>query len=343
MRTRLLFFSCFLTILAACGQGSPTAVRDSTGAANPLPPLASNVRSHSLPSDLLFVPLENGTIDIYPLKQPNKSGPVAQITGLTAFQDGMIVDANGNLFVANNGAFGNDDYVMEFAPPYTSPPMILNTVWMNEIFFPISVAVDARGTLYVSNCGDYCSEAPAVFVYPPGSTSPTNAITSKSFNSLAGLGFDTKGNLYAVNWNDQTFAVDVFKMRAGTTTFRPLRLRGLQTGDGGNGVSLDASGNIYVAGNSSGSNYVLEYRPGERNAFHMIDSLPFLTEPTQLQVGPDGKLYVPVACSTPPCPYVYGYRPGASRAFEKIGSSPNITYTFGVATAPNLALQGSHR
>jgi hypothetical protein len=285
--------------------------------------------------------LENGTIDIYPLKHAEKKGPIAQITGLTAFQDGMVVDASGNLFVVNNGPFGNDDYVMEFAPPYNSAPTIVNTVWMSQVFYPVGDAVDASGNLYVSNCGDYCSESPAVFVYPPGATSPTNAITSSQFNSLAGLALDAHGNLYVVGWNDQTFAVDVFEMPAGSSKFQPLHLHGLVTGSGGNGVTFNGAGDAYVSAISSGSNYVLEYKPGKRNAFFIIDSLPFLDEPTQLQVGPDGNLYVPVSCGVPPCPYVYGFKPRAKKAFEAIGSAPSTNYTFAVGVAPNPALQGS--
>lgn len=343
MGIRLLFFLGMLAILAACSQGSAIPPSTSPAGSSVLRSVHANARARTLPSQLLFVPLENGTIDIYPLKRPNKTGPVAEITGLTAIQDGMVVDANGNLFVANNGAFGNDDYVMEFAPPYTSPPAILNTVWMNQIFIPIDVAVDGHGTLYVSNCGDYCFETPAVFVYPPGATSPTQAITSNAFNSLAGLGLDRKGNLYVVGWNDQTFGMDVFRMKAGSTTFHPLHLHGLVTGNGGNGVSLDASGDIYVAANGSGSNYILEYKPGMHDAFHMIDTLPFTTEPTELQIGPDRNLYVAVACSSMPCPLVYGYRPGAIHAFEKVGSVQHVSYTFGLTTAPNFALQGGTR
>ena len=255
-----LAVTCTLVLASAC-SGPPANSGFPTNA-SALPPAARGSHSGSLPSQLLFVPTEQGSINVYPLQDPNSSGPITQITGLTGGQQHMVVDANNDLFVVNNGASAGDDFVSEYAPPYTSPPAILNTVWMGEIFFPIGVAVDADGTVYVSDCGGYCLETPAVFVYPPGATSPSKALTSSKFSSLAGLAIDPHGDLYVVNWNATTFAVDVFKMRAGSTTFRPMRLLGLDTGNGGNGLSFDASGNLYVAATSSGANYILEYKPG---------------------------------------------------------------------------------
>lgn len=337
------------TILLAAAIAGPSACGApslSGGPANQASvlPSAHVVRhSRSLPAKLLFVPTETGSIDIYPLEKPNKTGPIAEITGLTAFQDGMVVDKSGNLFVVNNGSFGNDDYVSEYAPPYSGTPTILNTVWQNETFFPTGVAVDSKGTVYVSDCGAYCNETPAIYVYAAGSASPSSEITSAAFNGLAGLAIDSKNNLYAAGWSDQTFGADVFEVRAGSTKPRALHLQGLNTGSGGNGVSLDAAGDLYVSATSSGSAYVLEYRPGVRYAFRMIDSMPSLDQPLQLQVGPDGNLYVPVNCASAPCTAIYAFRPKAKRAFETIGGSENLLDTFGVATAPNLQLEGSSR
>jgi hypothetical protein len=334
--------ACAAGALASC-SGAAAPGGGMLSSANVLPLARGQARAATLPSQLLFVPTENGTIDIYPLANPSQSGPVAQITGLTAFQDGMDVDKSGDLFVVNNGPSGNDDYVSEFAPPYTGSPKVLSTTWQSELFYPIGVAVDSKGTVYVSSCGAYCLETPAIFVYPAGATSPASRITSSDFNGLAGLTVDSKDNLYAVAWNDETFAADVFEIRAGSTTPKPLHLHGLDTGSGGNGVSLDSAGDIFVSATSSGSNYVLEYRPHAHNAFRVIDTMPFLDEPLQLQVGPDGNLYVPVNCASAPCVGVYAFKPKGKKAFESIGSSSGLTDTFGVATAPNLQLEGSKR
>jgi outer membrane protein assembly factor BamB len=294
-------------------------------------------RGAALPSRLLFATTDQGTIDIYPLKDPDKGGIIAQITGLTGDQQGMVVDASGDLFVANNGGFGNDFFISEYAPPYTSQPKILSAVWNGNAFYPVGVGVDANGTVYVSDCGAYCLETPAVYVYPPGATSPSQAITSPDFSSLAGLSLDANGNVYVLSWNER-LRPDVFKMRAGSTMFRPMHLRGLLTANGGNGLSFDGDGNLYVAANSGMSNYVLEYKAGARNAFRVIRGLPLGSEPDMLDVGPDDNLYVANYCVGSPCAEVYGFRSKGNKPFEEIGVSQSSS-TLGVATAPNLLLQ----
>ena len=104
-------------------SGNPSGVsgiagveRQPVGNTSALPSVHQNHgRAATLPSQLLFVPNEDGTIGIYPLNDP--STPVAQITGLQASQQGMVVNASGNLFVVNNGASAGDDYVLNLLLP----------------------------------------------------------------------------------------------------------------------------------------------------------------------------------------------------------------------------------
>ena len=332
--------------VSACAQqaalptaGAPAVPSARASAMRPSAGAPRTVRRGTLPSHLLFLTNENGTISIYPLSNPSQGGPLATISGLTAVQQQMVVDKSGNLFVVNNGASAGDDYVLKYAPPYDGSPTILNTVWQSAIFYPVGVAVDSHGTAYVSNCGAYCSEAAGIFVYPTGATLPASAITSPKFNSLSGLATDSHDNLYAPEWNATTRAVDVFKIAAGTTTPKPLLLRGLSTGNGGNGVALDVAGNLFVGSPGSGSNYILAFHPGAHNAYKLIDSLPFTVEPEMIDIGPDGNLYVPVNCVFSPCEQAYGFKPHAAKAFESIGPSQNPSLAAGVATAPNLLLE----
>jgi hypothetical protein len=328
-------------LLAACsGFQAPSAGLSSDTSA--LPPVGSAAHKRTLPSQLLFVPAEDGTIDIYPLHNPNKGGVIAQITGLKASQQQMAVDASNDLLVVNNGASADDDFVAEYAPPYDGAPTILSTTFNGFLYYPVGVAVDASGTTYVSDCGQYCLETPGILVYPPGATSPSKMLASPSLNSLGGLATDSHGDLYVFGWNASTFACDVFKFKGGSGKPKALHLKGLDTGNGGNGLSFDGSGDLYVAANSSGSNYVLEYKPHSHTAFRVLDSMPFTDEPAMLDVGPDGNLYTSMVCSFGPCTWVYGFRPKGKKPFESIGSSPT-SVTLGVATAPNLRLKGNHR
>ena len=203
-------------------------------------------RRTTLPSQLLFVPNEDGTISIYPLDDP--STPVAQITGLQASQQGMVVDASGNLFVVNNGASAGDDYVLKYAPPHRSADDPQHGLAKQYLLSGRHCRRrTGNGLRFQLRC--VLLRNLSVFVYPSRSTSPAKAITSSSFNSLAGLFSDAPGNLYIVNWNDQTYGVDVFRLKAGSTNPKALKLHGLVTGNGGNGVALDVKGDLYVANN----------------------------------------------------------------------------------------------
>jgi hypothetical protein len=323
--------------LAGCSQ-SQLAQGPNPGVETP--PAQPLIKRHKpLPSQLLFLTTGLGSIDIYSLSKPDQ--PLQTIGGLHEAQQQMDVDATGNLYVVNNGSIQADNYVGVYAPPYDGTPTILTTAWQGVTFYPIGVTVDVSGTVYVTNCGNYCGETPAVYVYPKGADVPAKQITAAGFDSLTGLAVDRANNIYVINWITATYAVDVFKSTAGALRFKPMHLRGLITGDGGNGLSLDASGNLYVASISSGTNFIAEYKPGERNMARIIDSMPFTQEAEMIDVGPDGNLYAPIYCSFSPCPLAYGFKPNAKKAFESIGSGQSGVSVFGAATAPNLQLEES--
>jgi hypothetical protein len=310
---------------------SPTVLASQAG--------PSAVHAAKLPAQLLFLPSETGTVDIYSLSKPTK--PLQTISGFHGGQQQMDVDISGDLLVVNNGSGINDNFVGVYAPPYDQPPTILNTVWQGRTLFPVGVTVDPSGTVYVSDCGKYCGDTGAVYVYPKGATSPTSQITAAGFDSLGGLAADAAGNVYLVNYIAETSAVDVWKLPAGSQKFAPMHLRGLTTGNGGNGPTLDAAGDLYVANNSSGSDYIAEFKPGKRNASRIIDSMPFTQAPEMIDIGPDNNLYVPVDCGFAPCPAAYAFAPRGKKAFETIGTAQAGTGILGIATAPNLQLEGS--
>jgi len=335
----LLVAGAAATVLAGCSQpqlGQATGATPAVRAPRAQPRIK---RNKTLPSQLLFLTTGLGAIDIYSLAKPDQ--PVQTIDGLQENQQQMDVDAARNLYVVNNGNLQDDNHVAVYAPPYDGSPTILTAAWQGVTFYPIGVTVDASGTVYVSNCGKYCSETPAVYVYPKGETAPSKQIAASGFDSLAGLAVDGASNVYVIDWITATDAVDVWKSKAGALKFAPMRLRGLITGDGGNGLSFDAAGNLYVSSISSGTNFIAEYKPGKRNAARIIDSMPFTEEAEMIDIGPDGNLYAPIFCSFSPCPLAYGFKPGAKKAFESIGTGQFGVGVNGAATAPNLQLEGS--
>jgi hypothetical protein len=326
-------------LLTGCSQSQLAQQPGANPAVQALRAPAHVKRQKPLPSRLLFLETGLETIDIYSLAKTDQ--PLQTIDGLHEGQQEMDVDADGNLYVVNNGTIEADNYVGVYAPPYDGSPVILTAAWQGVTFFPIGVTVDASGTVYVTDCGKYCAETPAVYVYPKGATTPTKQVTATGFDSLSGLAVDRASNVYVVDWSTANQSVDVFKSKAGALKFAPMRLRGLISGDGGNGMSFDASGNLYVSSISSGTNFIAEYKPGKRDMARMIDSMPFLQEAEMIDVGPDGNLYAPIYCAFAPCPLAYGFKPGAKKAFESIGTGQAGVNVFGAATAPNLQLEGS--
>lgn len=249
--------------------------------------------------------------------------------GLVGSQYQMDVDKAGNLFVVNDNFLNNlQEYVAVYAPPYAAPPKKLTGV-----LFPIGMTVDANGTVYVANCGGFCHQAPAIYVYQHGSTTPTSTITSPLFNTLEGLAVDKNGNLYAASYNVATQASDVFKIAAGTTTPKALGLEGL---DRTYGIAIDPAGNLYVAVSWS-SQYILAFRPGSKTAYRNIHSFLFANSLEFMSIGPDGNLYVGVnSCAACGASAVLGFRPVGNKAFEGVGAPSDST--FGVATKPNPIL-----
>jgi hypothetical protein len=301
---------------------------------------AVHARHAALPANLLFVPTGNETVNIYDLQNPNKRGPLGQITsGLAGTQFQMTADEANDLFIVNDNFLNNEqEYVSVYAPPYDGTPTILTGVE-----FPIGVAVDFNNTVYVSNCGAYCSQSPAVYVYKNGSTSPTGMITSSGFSSLGGLTVDRAGDLYIGSADRDTGATTIFEVVNGTTTPQPIALDGLFNfgGVGVPSIQIDGGGGLLI-GNNSNSVYTLGFKQGAKVASRLIDQFDFFDTPGIAALGENGSLYIPINCpSNGSCEgAVLGFGPRAKTPSVIVGASAPIS---GVGVVPNPEFQALHR
>ncbi len=112
---------------------------------------------------------------------------VATLKGFTN-PSGLATDASGNLYVANEGAAN----ILEYAFPYTGTPTTLNDPGQ----FPVDVAVDSRGNVAACSLGSPSFGAGSVSFYSPGSSNPTNTLSSTSLREVYFCAFDANGNLY---------------------------------------------------------------------------------------------------------------------------------------------------
>ncbi len=126
---------------------------------------------------------------------PGQSTPMRTIADAKATV-GIALDANGNLYVVNNGslASGDDSSVTIYAPGATVPSRTIAGLQS-----ALADAIDAGGNLYIADTGHN-----VVKVYPPGSTSPARVLPAQSPGALAFDGFD---NVYVLNQSNGTVTV----------------------------------------------------------------------------------------------------------------------------------------
>jgi hypothetical protein len=137
----------------------------------------------------LFVASTNGSnnvVDVYP--PPYKSIKKTIAPAGLIDPDGLVVDINDNLFIADFQ--GNQVFVL--APPYNGSPTIISGQ-----SGPIGLALDNNCDLFIAdlNSGRTINE-----VAPPYTGQPT-VITNSAFCAPSGIAIDKSGNLWVANFS----------------------------------------------------------------------------------------------------------------------------------------------
>jgi sugar lactone lactonase YvrE len=178
----------------------------------------------------------------------------AVVTLGSGFSDpaGVAVDANGNVYVADNGNSAVKEILAVNGRIPASP--VINTLG-SGFAHPYGVAVDGSGNVFVTDQGEV-KEIEAVNGSIPAS--PTIRILASGLNSLYGLAVDGRGDVFVSGYNSAKEIVAV----NGSIPASPKILSLGVTNDfrGIFGVAVDGSGNVFV-GNSTGDpggNYVGE-------------------------------------------------------------------------------------
>lgn len=255
----------------------------------------ATLRKQPLSSPTLYVSdLEANSVTLFPANVPSPVPITTISTGMNA-PEGIAVDNNGTLYVANTASLhGGNTTVTEYPAGSSAPSITINTPYR-----PISVTTDTKGNLYV---GGASGGTVVIAEYARGRTTPIKTVFPTSVHGvpfMGGLAVDSRGNLYASFFIYDHPPTHVVKFAPGLNRERDLHLSGLDTQDFDPGLGLDAKGNLFVGGLLSGTNV---YAPASRTLSRSIaagDSQFFA-------VGQDGSLYDPTTFE------VLEFAPGAS-------------------------------
>jgi hypothetical protein len=171
----------------------------------------------------------NDNVQIYSLPG---LGNIGSIQGITNPQ-GLAVDRAGNLYVVDQNA--ND--VLIFHKGATAPFRTLSD--RNGIAFQVAVGRD--GTVYLTNEFNNNLGNGNVNEYAPGSKTPTKTLHDHRFNTVEGVGLDSRNNLY-VTFDDNHVVGRIEEFSPGSKVGKILLPRLKAAG----GITFDSSDDLVV-------------------------------------------------------------------------------------------------
>lgn len=159
---------------------------------------------------------------------------IGAITNGVNAPEGLALDTNGNLYVANAGA----DSVTEYAPSATSPFFTYGA----QMLGPKNVVVDVRGNVFELDAG--AASGNYVNEYFQGVNYPAVRGPLPMYISPEGVAVDREGNVF-VSYNDIHNLGTLAEFVGGLTTSAPPTILGAFSGPVG-GIALDKQDNLIV-------------------------------------------------------------------------------------------------
>ena len=263
---------------------------------------------------LLFGSSYNGGfIQVYSQKGTNQS-PIGQLSNGLLSPQGMAVDQNRRLWVANTNAFT----VVGFRHGATSPFITLK----DPNYYPLQVAVDGNGTVYASNAESTTGPPGNVTFWHKGSKKPSGTLTYPDFLIVLGVGVDASNNVY-VSYIPTSGPPAMVEFPAGSQTGQPMNIQG--TGEGE--MTFDSSGNFVMetAQNTLGV-WAPPYNGGPARTLPAFGNEPTLNKS-------EHKVWIAYANYSTPYIQGYNYTTGALIDTISKGWSP-ANIPIGVALDP---------
>lgn len=165
---------------------------------------------------------------------PGSSAQLALNAGLNQ-PEGVVVDASGDVYVANFGA----NTITELATGSVwTPTTFLSGNGLNQ---PWGLSIDLSGNLYVANSG-----AQNILKVVPGTTPTVTTYATGFTGNPSAMAFDQFGNLYVTTPSNG----DIWQVPAGGGA--ASLWNGNLSGSGASSLAFDSSGNLFVATGKSG-------------------------------------------------------------------------------------------
>jgi streptogramin lyase len=259
-----------LMLVTACAQTA-------TPVSAPLPATAGNSSIHfntrprgSATTIYVYASQEGTANDVEVVTTGKTPKVVDTITQGIDFPLGMTIDKSGTLYVANGNAT-----VTEYPSGQNTPSVTLS----QGLTAPSDVAVDKSGNVWVSNGSD-------VLEYPKGSQSPSFTLTD-GLNGADAVAIDADGTLYVSNEGTSGHAY--------VAVFAPGATKPRTTFGAGNltapcGLTLDPTGNIYVADFYVGTVLVFAHRG--HKLLRTVDHQPLFSQPCGVTIDTRSRLYL---------------------------------------------------
>ena len=175
---------------------------------------------------------DGGFINIYKQKGTGQH-PIGRLTSGLLSPQGMFVDKQHNLWVANTNAFN----IVAFKRNATAPFLTLK----DPDYYPVAVVVDRQGTAFAANAQGSSGQPGTVTYWKAGKTHPTGTVTISGLQLALGIGIDAHDNVY-VSYVPTSGPATVAVVAAGTTTGQPLGISGASIGD----ITFDANKNLVM-------------------------------------------------------------------------------------------------
>jgi hypothetical protein len=284
------------------------------------------VANETSPSVTIYPTVGNSTGTLN--EAPSAAISTTLTTGLTHPQE-VVLDPNGNIYIADDFAAGL--FIYPAGSNGNAAPTAIITGGKTDLTSPYGIALDATGNIYVADYGLRGTVAASVFVYPPIASStgmlneaPSSTISGKDTGLVNpfGIALDSSRNIYVADDGNSTampaVPASVFVYSAGSHgDAAPLAtISGSNTGlMEPCGVTLDSTGNIYVADFSAASVFV--YSPLQTSGTGTLNENPTVTiKDSQHLSGPCG-----ITLDSSSNIYVADSRAASVFAYPAVGSS----------------------